>query len=170
MKISLLSIALLITASAFAQKTPGYFSMRGGAAFLEDAPKGIGHISFGLSPKKTVGIGVGIGFVHVDKLYVPLTVDISFFGTPKKVSPIIIGSAGYGLYNNKNLYFTTKGGFTGSLNAGIAFPAKKSSKFFLMGGYSIYSFTGGQNIVTSGYTYKAKDNIKVATITLGVKI
>lgn len=167
----LLTYAILLTSvNLFAQKTPGYFSMRGGAAFLEDAPKGIGHISFGLSPKRTVGMGVGIGFVHIDKLYVPLTVDISFFGTPKKVSPIIIGSAGYGLYNNKNAYFTTKGGFTGSLNAGIALPAKKSTKFFLLGGYSIYSFTGGQNIVTSGYTYKAKDNIKVFTLTLGVKV
>lgn len=133
-------------------------------------PKGIGHISFGLSPNKAVGVGVGIGFVHVDKLYVPLTVDISFFGEPKKISPIIVGSAGYGLYSNSNPYFTTKGGFTDSLNAGIALPAKKSTKFFLMGGYSIYSFTGGQNVAMSGISYKAKENIKVATVTLGVKI
>lgn len=163
-------LLLFITASTFAQKTPGYFSMRGGAAFLEDAPKGIGHISFGLAPHKAIGVGVGVGFVHIDKIYIPLTVDISFFGEPKKVSPIVVGSAGYGFYNNANSYTGTKGGFTGSLNAGIALPAGKSTKFFLMAGYSIYSFTGGRNIVTSGYTYKAKENIKVATVTLGVKI
>lgn len=170
MKKQLLFVLLVISLPAIAQKTPGYFSMRGGAAFLEDNPKGIGHISFGLSPNKSVGIGAGIGFVHLDKLYVPLTVDISFFGKPDKISPIVIGSAGYGLYNNKNQYFTTKGGFTGSLNAGVALPARKSTKFFLMGGYSIYSFTGDRNIQTSGYSYNAKDNIKVFTATLGVKI
>lgn len=170
MKKQLLFVLLLITTSTFAQKTPGYFTMRGGAAFLEDTPKGIGHISFGLSPNKAVGIGAGIGFVHIDKLYVPLTIDISFFGKTGKISPIVVGSAGYGLYNNKNSYFTTKGGFTGSLNAGIAFPARNTTKFFVMGGYSIYSFTGGQNIQTAGYSYKAKDNIKAFTATLGVKI
>jgi hypothetical protein len=171
MKRLLLTIAVITSLTAASQnKTPGYFSMRGGAAFLDDAPKGIGHISFGASPNRTIGIGAGIGFVHINKLYVPLTVDISYFGTPGKITPIIVGSAGYGLYNNKNAYFTTKGGFTGSLNAGIALPAKKSTKFFLMGGYSIYSFTGGQNVQTAGYTYKAKDNLKVFTITLGVKI
>lgn len=127
----LLTYAILLTSvNLFAQKTPGYFSIRGGAAFLNDAPKGIGHISFGLSPHKAIGIGLGVGFVHIDKLYAPFTVDISFFGEPKKISPIIIGSAGYGLYNNKNQYFTTKGGFTGSLNAGIALPAKKSTKLY----------------------------------------
>jgi len=164
-----LSIALPLFSTA-QKKTPGYFSIRGGAAFLEDAPKGIGHISFGASPNRTIGIGAGIGFVHIDKLYVPLTVDISYFGKPGKVSPIIIGSAGYGLCNEKNAYFTTKGGFTGSLNAGVALPTKKFTKFFVMGGYSIYSFSGGQNIQTAGYSYKAKDNVKVFTITLGVKV
>jgi hypothetical protein len=171
MKQLLFALSMFAFLSTSAQKKkPGYFSMRGGAAFIDDGYKGIGHISFGASPDRTIGIGAGIGFVHIDKLYVPLTVDISFFGTPGKISPIIIGSAGYGLYNNKNTYFTTKGGFTGSLNAGIALPAKKSTKLFLTGGYSIYSFTGGQNIQTAGSSYKAKDNIKVFTITLGVKV
>jgi hypothetical protein len=167
---NLLYIFLFISFPCLAQKTPGYFSIRGGAAFLEDAPKGIGHISFGLSPNRTIGIGAGIGFVHIDKLYVPSTVDISYFGKPGKVSPIIIGSAGYGLYNEKNAYFTTKGGFTGSLNAGIAIPAKKANKFYLTGGYALYGFSGGSNIQTSGTSYKVKDNLKVWIITIGVKI
>lgn len=171
MKQLLLSLALLTTASAFAQKKqPAYFSLRGGAAFVESSPKAIGHISFGASPNRAVGIGVGIGFIHIDKPYVPLTIDISFFGKPGKISPMIVGSAGYGLYNNSNPYFTTKGGFTGSLNAGIALPARKATKFFIMGGYSIYSFTGGSNIQTTGVSYKAKGDLKVFTATLGVKV
>jgi hypothetical protein len=170
MKRLLLSLALLITASTFAQKAPGYFSIRGGAAFVEDAPKAIGHISVGASPDPAVGLGIGIGFIHVNKLYVPLTIDISYFGKRGKISPIITGSAGYGIYNEKNTYFTTKGGFTGSLNAGIALPARNSSKFFVMGGYSIYSFTGGSNIQTTGTSFKVKDNVKAFTITLGVKV
>jgi hypothetical protein len=169
MKQLLFCIGLFITASSFAQKQPGYVSIRGGAAFVNDAPKVTGAISFGVSPNRTVGIGAGIGVVDLEKTYVPLTVDISYFGKPNKVSPIVVGSAGYGIYKNDSPYFTEKGGFTGSLNVGIALPTK-ISKFFLTGGYSIYGFTGGRNIQTSGYTYKAKDNIKVFSLTIGVKV
>lgn len=152
------------------KKQPGYFGIRAGAAFVDNAPTAIGHISFGGSPNSAVGIGAGIGFAHIEKLYVPLTIDLSFFGKPGKISPVIIGSTGYGLYNNKNAYITTKGGFTGSLNAGIALPARKSTKFLLTGGYSIYSFTGGSNTQTTGVSYKAKSDIKVFTVTIGVKV
>jgi hypothetical protein len=160
---------LLISVNSLAQKQPGYFSIRGGTAFVNDVPKVTGNISFGVSPNRTIGIGAGIGVVDLEKTYIPLTVDISYFGKPSKASPIVVGSVGYGLYKNDSPYFTEKGGFTGSLNAGIALPTK-ISKFFIMGGYSIYSFTGGRNIQTSGYSYKAKDNIKVFTLTLGVKV
>jgi hypothetical protein len=163
-------LTLFTTTTTFAQKAPGYFSIRGGAAFVDEGPKAIGHMSFGASPNRAVGIGVGVGLIHVDKIYVPLTVDLSYFGKPGKITPVITGSAGYGLYNNKNPYFTTKGGFTGSLNAGIALPARKTAKFFVMGGYSIYSFNGGANIQGTGDNYKIQSNLKVFTASLGVKI
>lgn len=169
MKQLLFSLCLLITASTFAQKTPGYLSISGGVAIVDDKPKALGRISFGVSPKRTIGIGAGIGVVALESTYLPLTIDLSYFGKPDKLSPIVTGSAGYGVYKHTNQYFTIKGSFTGSINAGIAIPSK-TSKLFLMCGYSIYSFTGGQNIQTSGYTYKAKDNIKVFTLTLGVKV
>lgn len=170
-KASILSLLLFVTTAISAQtKQPGYLSISGGAAFFDDKPKVMGHISAGVSPSRTFGIGAGIGFVDIDNTYIPLTVDISFFGKPGKISPVVIGSAGYGVYKKTNPYFTVKGGFTGSLKAGIALPAKKYTKLLLTGGYSIYSFTGGQNISTSGNSYKAKDNVKVFTVTLGVKI
>jgi hypothetical protein len=161
---------IFIFTSCFAQKTPGYFSIRGGAAFLDENPKGIAHLSFGISPNRTIGIGVGVGFVHIENVYLPLTVDVSYFGKPGRISPIITGSAGYGLYDYKGPHYTAKGGFTGSLNAGIAIPAKRANKFFLSGGYSIYSYSVGKVFQTPGYNFKPKNDEKVFTATLGVKI
>lgn len=170
MKYLMIALCLISTSLIAQKREPRYFSIRGGAAFTEDNPKAMGNISFGFSPNKTTGIGIGAGFVALDKTYIPLTVDLSYFGKPGKVSPIIIGSAGYGVYKNVTPYFTVKGGFTGSLNAGIALPAKKANKFFLTGGYAIYSFTGGTNLQSSGTNYYHKNNEKIFTINLGVKI
>lgn len=162
---------MVISLPVIAQKNVhhGYFSLRGGIALKNDINKGIAHMSLGLSPSPAVGIGAGVGFVNFEKPYLPLTLDISFFGIPGKVSPVIIGSAGYGVYNYSNRYATIRGGFTGSINAGIAFPVKRNKVFFT-GGCSIYSFKGGSNVVTPGENYWAKDNIKMVTITAGVKI
>jgi hypothetical protein len=161
---------LLISTPCFAQKTPGYFSIRGGAAFLDESPKGIAHLSFGISPNKTIGVGVGVGFVHIENVYLPLTVDISYFGKLGKISPIVVGSAGYGLYDYKGPRYTAKGGFTGSLNGGIAVPIKRKSKFFLMGGYSIYSYSIGHVFQSPGNPFKPNSDDKVFTVTIGAKI
>lgn len=169
----LLTIALLlgVTGASAQRKDPGgYFSMRGGAAFKDDIKKGIGHISIGISPNHIFGIGAGIGFIDFDKPYIPLTVDISFFGKPGKVAPVVIGSAGYGVYEYASRYATVKGGFTGSLNVGLSMPLKKYSKFFVTGGYAIYSFTGGTNVSTSGNDIRAESSIKMFVITAGFKI
>jgi hypothetical protein len=169
MKKMFIFLLQLITVASFAQKTPGYLSIRGGTAFVNGMPRVIANISFGLSPKRTVGVGAGVGVVDLEKTYIPLTVDISYFGKPGKISPIVIGSVGYGVYKEVEYSIITKGGFTGSINAGIAIPSK-ISKLIITGGYSIYSFTGGQNIQTSSYSYKAKSKSEVFTATIGVKI
>lgn len=99
MKKQLLFAMLIISIPAFAQKDKGgYFSVRGGAAFKSDITKGIAYMSIGVSPNHTFGVGAGIGFIDFDKPYIPLTIDISFFGKPGKISPVVIGSAGYGVY------------------------------------------------------------------------
>lgn len=169
MKQKLLIIALLFSLSATAQKG-GYFSLRGGAAFKDDLRKGIAHMSLGYSHNHIFGIGAGIGYIDFDKPYIPMTVDISFFGKPGKISPVVIGSAGYGIYEKTNPYFTTKGGFTGSLNVGGALPVKGYRKLFLTVGYALYYFNGGENVQTTGSTYKAESNIKMFTLTAGFKI
>jgi hypothetical protein len=171
MKRLLLAIIAFPILSATAQKNQGgYFSLRGGAAFDDGATKGIGHLSIGVSPNHIFGVGAGVGVVKFDKMYIPLTVDISFFGKPEKISPVVMGSAGYGIYKYVTPYFTVKGGFTGSLNAGVAFPVKGYTKLFLTAGYAIYSFSGGQNIQTSGVSYKSESSVKMFTITAGFKI
>jgi hypothetical protein len=170
MKQFILPVLLLICISASAQKTPGgYFSLRGGAAFKEET-KGIAHMSVGFSPTRVFGIGAGVGFIQFDKPYIPLTVDMSFFGNPYKISPVIIGSAGYGIYEYNTGYNKVTGGFTGSLNLGVSFPVKKYTKMFLTGGYSIYIFSGGQNIMTGNDNIKAESSIKMFTVTAGFKI
>lgn len=168
----LLTIVLLFTIThANAQKDKGgYFSLRGGMAFKDGDSKGITHMSIGVSPNHVLGIGAGIGYIDFDKPYIPLTIDLSFFGKPGKVSPVIIGSAGYGIYSYNTPYAEVKGGFTGSLNVGLSMPVKKYTKFFVTGGYAIYSFTGGENVQTSGTSYYRGSNIKMFTITAGFKI
>jgi hypothetical protein len=170
-KVTIISLLLFAAITISAQtKQPGYANISGGIAFIDNAPKALGHVSAGVSPNHTFGVGAGIGFVAIDNTYIPLTIDISFFGKPGKITPVIIGSAGYGIYKKVNPYFITKGGFTGSLKAGISLPAKTNTKLLLTGGYAIYSFTGGQNIQTSGYNYKAQNRMEVFILTLGVKI
>lgn len=171
MKKHLLFVLLVTSLSAYAQKKEhhGYFSIRGGIALKDDMNKGIANLSLGLSPSDGVGIGAGIGYINFDAPYLPLTVDISFFGKRGKVSPLIIGSAGYGVYNKSNSYVTVRGGFTGSINAGISFPVKKNKVFFT-GGYSVYNFQGSKNLATSGVSYWANGDIKMITIAAGVKI
>lgn len=170
-KVTLLALLVFFTALAFAQKDlGGYFSLRGGMAFKDDLKKGIAHMSMGVSPNRIVGIGAGIGYIDFDKPYIPLTVDISFFGQPGKVSPVVIGSVGYGVYSYNTLYSEVKGGFTGSLNVGLSMPVKKFSKFFVTGGYAIYSFTGGSNVAVNGNDIRSQSNIKMFTITAGFKI
>jgi hypothetical protein len=172
MKKLLLSLLALSALSCLAQSKDNgtYFTLRGGMAFKDGGTKGIGHLSIGVSPTHALGIGVGVGIIKFDKLYIPLTADISFFGKSGKITPVVIGSAGYGIYKYTTPFFTVKGGFTGSLNAGAAFPVKKHSKVFLTAGYAIYSFSGGKNIQTSGVSYSAESNIKMFTITAGFKI
>lgn len=161
---------LLLSLTTFAQKNKGgYFSFRGGAAFKDDITKGIAHISVGYSDNHIFGIGAGIGFIEFEKPYIPLTVDLSFFGKPDKIAPVIIGSAGYGIYNYSRYGTSVRGGFTGSLNAGVSFPVKKTTKVFLTGGYSIYSFKGGANIATANENIRLGENIKMITVTGGFK-
>jgi hypothetical protein len=168
MKKMLILILFLFTLFAHAQKKQnGYFSLRGGAAFKDDITKGIGHLSVGVSTNDAFGLGFGIGYIHFDKPYIPVTADISFFGKPGKISPVIIGSAGVGIFNG---YAKIRGGFTGSLNAGISFPGSKKSKFFVTGGMAIYSFTGGENIATATTNITAESNIKMITVTGGFKL
>lgn len=172
MKQLLLAVLILTFFEAIGQtkKQGGYFSARGGAAFKDDYSKGLAHISVGVSPNHTFGVGLGVGYIKFDKSYIPLTVDISFFGKPGKVSPVAIGSAGYGIYEYVTPFAKIKGGFAGSLNAGISFPVKNYTKVFLTGGYSIYSFNGGKNVVTSGDSYYSESSIKMFTVTAGIKI
>lgn len=167
MKKQLLFILLVISLPAIAQKNnqKGYFSIRGGLAIKDDFNKGTGIMSLGLSPTDGVGIGAGFGYIDFDAPYLPFTVDISFFGKRGKISPVVIGSAGYGVYNKTYSYAVVRGGFTGSINGGVAFPVKKSKVFFTAG-YSVYNFIN-KNV---GRNVKAKDDIKMLTITAGVKI
>lgn len=164
-----LLLLLLFPAFAFAQSKGGYFSLRGGAAFKDDITKGIGHISVGYSDNHIFGIGGGIGYINFEKPYIPLTVDLSFFGKPDKIAPVIIGSAGYGIYNYSRYGTSVRGNFTGSLNAGVSFPVKKYTKVFLTGGYAIYSFKGGANIITTSENIRLGESVKMFTVTGGFK-
>lgn len=167
MKSFLLITFLFLSIIASAQKKQnGYFSIRGGVAF-KDETKGIGHISVGVSNNKAFGLGLGVGYINFEKPYIPITADISFFGKPEKISPVIIGSAGVGVYNG---YSKIRGGFTGSLNIGVAFPGRKSNKFFITAGGAIYSFTGGSSTTTAQGNETFESSIKMATVTAGFKI
>lgn len=136
-----LFVLLFLPVFSLAQDKGGYASIRAGVSIYKGQQVAMGRVSVGVSKNNTFGIGGGFGFIKFDKVYIPLTVDMSFFGKPGKVSPVIIGQAGYGIYNYTSSYVTQRGGFTGGFNAGIAFPGGGTRKIFVTGGLGIYSFT-----------------------------
>ena len=136
MKNLLLPLFFLPLVASAQNKSDGYLVLRGGISPKSDAVKGVAFISVGVSKKKEVGFGLGVGYIDYDRPYIPLTVDISFFGTKNKISPIVIGQAGYGVYNNDRTGITIRGAFTGSLNAGVAFPMKSKRVFLTAGAMS----------------------------------
>lgn len=153
----------------YAQKKQqnGYVSLRGGPSFHDNGAKGIASISVGLLSNYTFGIGGGFGFINFEKPYIPLTFDISFFGKPGKVSPVIIGQAGYGVYNYTTNAAVSRGGFAGSINGGIGLPMKSKNKIIVTAGYYTYGFT---TTTTGSNSKKLTDSENRFALTIGVKI
>lgn len=170
-KIALLTITLLyaIIINAQSKNQNGYIILRGGLSFKDGSAKGIASISVGMAKNKTVGIGAGIGYISFDKPYIPLTVDISYFGKPGKVSPVIIGQAGYGVYNYSSAYVVGRGGFTGSINAGVGLPIKSKSKFILTAGYYTYGFSTTTNVYAGNNAKKINSTENRIAVTFGFK-
>lgn len=164
-------MSLLISLSfAQSKKQGGYFSLRGGPSFKDNTVKGIASISVGFSDNYTFGIGGGFGYINFEKPYIPLTVDISFFGKPGKVSPVVIGQAGYGVYNYTTRYIVGRGGFTGSLSAGIGFPIRGKNKIIITAGYYTYGFTTTTSIYNGSNTQKTSTKENRLAVTIGFKI
>jgi len=151
---SVLLFVLALTSIAQSKKQSGYVCLRGGMAFKDDG------VSNG-----TFGIGGGFGYISFDKPYIPLTVDISYFGRPGKVSPVIIGQAGYGVYNYSSAYVVGRGGFTGSISGGIGLPMRHKNKFIFTVGYYTYGFSTTSNVYSSSNskTIDSRENRFAAT-------
>lgn len=170
-KIALLNLLVLCTILAVAQKKhSGYISLRGGPSFKDNTVKGIASVSVGFSSNSTFGIGGGFGYINFEKPYIPLTVDVSFFGKPGKVSPVVIAQAGYGIYNYTTAYTVGRGGFTGSLNAGVGFPVKGKNKIIVTAGYYTYGFTTTTSIYTGSNSKKTSSKENRFATTFGFKI
>jgi len=164
MKIFLL---LLLPCVSLAQEKGGYATVRGGVSLYRGSNYFTGRVSVGVLKNNTFGIGGGFGLIKFDRPYIPLTIDFTFFGAPDKVTPIIIGQAGYGIYNDNLAYTTQRGGFTGGFSGGISFPAGKKNKIYVTGGISVYSFTTHTQV--GGSTKKARTSVSHLEITGGLK-
>lgn len=162
----LFTLSVLLCAAQKKQQH-GYLVFRGGPSFKDKTTKAIAVVSVGVSNNNVFGIGASIGYINYEKPYLPLTLDLSFFGTPGKISPVIIGQAGYGVYNYSTAYAVGRGGFTGSINAGIGFPVKNKSKFILTAGYHSYGFSTTTRI---NGTKKVNTRDNRLAITFGIKI
>jgi hypothetical protein len=159
---NLILIVLLFPAFSYSQD--GYMQIYGGLSPKANDNKTVAGISVGGLVADAVGFGAGVGYIQFEKSYLPLTFDLSFFGTTGKVSPVFIGRAGYGIYNYQTEVSETGGAFTGSLNAGIAFPIAKM-KLMFMGGVSTYGFSTQM----TGFS-KAKSDVTRYSITAGLKL
>lgn len=151
------------------KKQGGYMSLRGGPSFKDGTTKAIASVSVGVSNNNIFGIGGGIGYIDFEKPYIPLTADISFFGKQGKVSPVIIGQAGYGVYNYTTAYTVGRGGFTGSINAGVGFPVKGKNKIIVTAGYYTYGFITTTKI-NNGASQKVASKENRLAVTFGFKI
>jgi hypothetical protein len=127
---------LLIALShvSFCQKK-GYFHLYGGVSHSKENDKGLFGISAGARSGKDLAYGIGIAYMNYDKPYFPLTLDLSYLPQTKKITPIAGARAGYGIYNHKlTSVVTVKGGFTGSIFAGVALPGEKVKINLIAGG------------------------------------
>ena len=167
--LALFFLILSFCANAQSKKQGGYVSLRGGISFKDNTVKGIASISVGLLNNGTFGIGGGFGYINFEKPYIPLTVDISFFGKPGKVSPVVIGQAGYGVYNYSTAYVVGRGGFTGSINGGIGLPIKHKNKFIFTVGYYTYGLTTTTNAYSGNNAKSVSSKESRFAATFGLK-
>jgi hypothetical protein len=165
--VGLLSLCFIIAKGQSSRpKQPCYLFLKAGF-YQKDDVRGVANISIGALKNKEFGIGFGVGYIGLQRPYIPVTFDLTYFGKPGKITPVIQAQAGYGIYDYANSYAQINGGFTGVVSAGISLPAKKS-KFLLMVGAQNMHFT----TKTSGtFTYKTTSSDATALIiTFGIKI
>src|SRR5690349_16915828 len=109
----LLPLLLLLPFVGSGQQRKGYLQAYGGLSRSNEATtKGIAGISAGPRLGDDFAVGAGIGFIEFTKPYIPLTVDLSFIPTQKKINPIAGLKAGYGVFKYDPVIGTTvRGGF-----------------------------------------------------------
>jgi hypothetical protein len=150
------------------QKQPCYLFLKGGF-YQKDDVRGIANVSIGALKNKEFGIGFGVGYIGLQHPYIPITFDLTYFGKPGKITPVIQAQAGYGIYDYENTYALVNGGFTGAITAGISLPAKKS-KFLLMVGAQNLHFTSEVYGTGNNPSKRIGSDETALLITLGIKI
>lgn len=135
--IQFLFISFFATGQTIPKRQPGYLFLKG-RFYQKDDVRGVANISIGALKNKEFGIGFGIGYIGLERPYLPITFDLTYFGKSGKVTPIIQAQAGYGIYDYENAYAQISGGFTGAINAGISLPAKKSKFILLIGAQNLH--------------------------------
>jgi hypothetical protein len=148
----LLPLLLMLPFVGSGQQRKGYLQAYGGLSRSNEATtKGIEGISGGPKLGDAVGIGVGVGFIDFEKPYIPLTADLSFIPTRKKLNPIAGIKAGYGFFKYDPAIGTTvRGGFVSTAFAGIALPGKTVRPNIMIGGtrYTFKSTYPTKSVVT----------------------
>lgn len=166
--INLLLISFFVEAQTVHKKQPCYLFLKGGF-FQKDEPRGLANISIGALKNKEFGIGFGVGFIGFEKPYIPITLDLTYFGKPGKITPVIQAQAGYGIYSYQSANALINGGFTGTVSAGVALPSKKS-KFILLVGAQTLHFTTQTSGTGSIAAKTIGSNETGVIVTFGIKI
>ena len=132
----ILPLLLLLPFVGAGQQNKGYLQVYGGLSRSNEATtKGVAGVSGGPRLGDAFGLGVGIGFIQFTKPYIPLTVDLSFIPTQKKLNPMAGVKAGYGIFKyDPEIGTTVRGGFVGTVFAGITLPGKTVRPNIMLGG------------------------------------
>jgi hypothetical protein len=129
-------LLLLLPIVGLCQQKKTYLQGYGGLSWSNEATtKGVAGVSGGRTIWNNVAVGLGIGFIQFEKPYIPLTVDLSFMPSGKKVNLIAGVKAGYGIFKyDPSISTSVRGGFFSTAFAGIALGTGKVRPNITIGG------------------------------------
>lgn len=149
MRVAILVTAMFLSVNCFSQKKGGYLSFSPVVDIIKKSSASIGgELSGNGAISDNAYLGFNVGFTKSQNIkhpYCPVLLKFTLIPQKDKLSPLLVVSPGYIVYNQSQnigpIEITTKGRFSFYGGAGIASKPMNNSRLFLTIGYARYEFT-----------------------------